>query len=135
MKRRGKLSGTKSPWFRTVIINQPFLRDNVFGVGFKPRIPLTPLAWRFANFLEFLYIIDDENIYATLLPLFIPSMKLVLFFLLLLLLFHQTKNSYSFLPRFFTTKFTPFLEREREREKILVKIEEEHLDARASNRI
>lgn len=35
---------------RAVVINQPFLRDNVFGVEFKPRIPLTPPTWRLAIF-------------------------------------------------------------------------------------
>lgn len=53
----GKLSGRTRLYARfcktahpklLVIINQPFLQSDVFGVEFKPRIPLTPFSWHIA---------------------------------------------------------------------------------------
>lgn len=116
------------------IINQPFLRDNVFGVGLKPRIPLTPLAWRFANFLEFLYIIDDENIRGVIAPTtsFHPWMKLVsfLFFIIIIISFFPKKRKTirTFPPLWLLSrrgKFIIIFEREREENILVVEKEKE----------
>ena len=56
-----------------VVINQPFLRDNVFGVEFKPRIPLTPTHLASCHFHWTVRIIDDKICDTLLLPLFLPS--------------------------------------------------------------
>lgn len=117
------------------IINQPFLRDNVFGVGLKPRIPLTPLAWRFANFLEFLYIIDDENIRGVIAPTtsFHPWMKLVsfLFFIIIISFFPKKRKTIRTFPplwRFFHAEvsLSSFL-REREENILVVEKEERNV--------
>ena len=104
----GNYRGRNHRGSNVAIINQPFLRDNVFGVGLKPRIPLTPLAWRFANFLEFLYIIDDENIRGVIAPTtsFHPWMKLVsfLFFIIIISFFPKKRKTIRTFPplwRFF----------------------------------
>lgn len=128
----GNYRGRNHRGSNVAIINQPFLRDNVFGVGLKPRIPLTPLAWRFANFLEFLYIIDDENIRGLLIApttSFHPWMKLVsfLFFIIIISFFPKKRKTIRTFPplwRFFHAEvsLSSFL---RERGKYLFVVEKE----------
>lgn len=126
----GNYRGRNHRGSNVAIINQPFLRDNVFGVGLKPRIPLTPLAWRFANFLEFLYIIDDENIRGVIAPTtsFHPWMKLVsfLFFIIIISFFPKKRKTIrTFPPLSRRGKFIIIFEREREENILVVEKEKE----------